>query len=361
MTRAREVGIEIGSAPTGPTNSVLDVAGVGLGHVTLVRDEDPPPSGRGIARTGVTALLLAEDAYLRPLAAGGAVLNGAGECTGFLSAREWGAIETPVWLTSTMQLGRVYDAACGIALDQHPGVADDVVIPVVAECDDSFLNDCRRMQLTTDDVRASYDAALASRGTPGPPGEGAVGAGTGMSCLGFKGGIGTSSRVTPDGHTVAVLLLTNFGERHRLTVAGVPVGRLLPEDPAGLARPAGSCIGVVVTDAPVDAAGCARLARRVGLGLARTGSTAHHGSGEIFLAASTTARTDRDGHPTPGERVAGRALDPLFEAVVDAAEEAVLNSLFSAPTTVGRDGNTSPGLDPATVRALLDGTGRARH
>ncbi len=361
MTRAREIGLEIGSLPPGPTNSVLDVAGVGLGHVTLVRDEEPPPSGRGVARTGVTTLLLAEDAYLRPLAAGGAVLNGAGECTGFLSAGEWGAIETPVYLTSTMQLGRVYDAACGIALEQHPAVADDVVIPVVAECDDSFLNDCRRMQLTTDDVRASYDAALASRGSAGPPGEGAVGAGTGMSCLGFKGGIGTSSRVTPDGHTVAVLLLTNFGERHRLTVAGVPVGRLLPEEPTGPPRPAGSCIGVVVTDAPVDAAGCARLARRVGLGLARTGSTAHHGSGEIFLAASTTARTDRDGHAAGGPRVAGRALDPLFEAVVDAAEEAVLNSLLGATTTVGRDGHTSPGLDPGTVRTLLEGAGRERH
>ncbi len=286
------------------------------------------------------------------------MLNGAGECTGFLSAAEWGVVETPVYLTSTMQLGRVYDAACELALDQHPEVADDVVIPVVAECDDSFLNDCRRMQVTTDDVRASYAAALASRGSSAPPGEGAVGAGTGMSCLGFKGGIGTSSRVTPEGHTVAVLLLTNFGERARLTVAGVPVGRLLPEGPPAPARPAGSCIGVVVTDAPVDAAGCARLARRVGLGLARTGSTAHHGSGEIFLAASTTARTDRDGLPD-GPRTAGRALDALFEAVVDASEEAVLNSLLTAPTTVGRDGNTSEGLDPEAVLALMREAGRA--
>ena len=360
MPRARESGIRIGSLPTGPTSSVLDVAGVGLGHATVVRDEDPPPAGRGSARTGVTTLLLAEDAYLRPLTAGGAVLNGAGECTGFLTAREWGVVETPVYLTSTLQLGRVYDAACELALEQHPEIADDVVIPVVAECDDSFLNDCRRMQVTTDDVRASYAAALASRGSSAPPQQGAVGAGTGMSCLGFKGGIGTSSRVTAEGHTLAVLLLTNFGERDQLTVAGVPVGRRLPEGPPGASRPAGSCIGVVVTDAPVDAAGCARLARRVGLGLARTGSTAHHGSGEIFLAVSTTARTDRDGTPSPGPRVAGRALDPLFEAVVDATEEAVLDSLLTAPTTVGRDGNTSEGLDPEVVRMMLREAGRAR-
>jgi D-aminopeptidase len=177
-----------------------------------------------------------------------------------------------------------------------------------------------------------------------------------MSCLGFKGGIGTASRVTPAGHTVAVLLMTNFGERSRLTVDGVPVGRLLP--PEQVRRPAGSCIGVVVTDAPVAGADCARLARRIGLGLARAGSTGHHGSGEIFLAVSTTVRTDRDGAASPGPRVAGRALDPLFEAVVDAAEEAVLDSMLRSATTVGRDGNTSEGLDPAVVTRLLREAGR---
>lgn len=352
MPRAREIGIQIGVLPTGPTNSVLDVAGVGLGHTTLHRDEAPPPEGRGLARTGVTTLFLAEDAYRRPLAAGGAVLNGAGECTGFLSAAEWAVVETSIYLTSTMQLGRVYDSACRIELERDDRVADDVVIPVVGECDDSFLNDCRRMQVEHDDVVAAHAAALASRGGATAPAEGAVGAGTGMSCLGFKGGVGTSSRVTPAGHTVAVLLLTNFGERKRLTVDGVPVGRFLPEhvDPP---KPAGSCIGVVVTDAPVVGADCARLARRIGLGLARAGSTAHHSSGEIFLAVSTTCRTDRDGAREDGPTVAGRALDDLFEGVVDAAEESVLNSMLTAPTTVGRDGNTSEGLDPDTVSRLL--------
>ena len=165
MPRAREIGISIGVLPTGPTNSVLDVAGVGLGHVTLLRDEAPPPEGRGTARTGVTTLLLAEDAYTRPLAAGGAVLNGAGECTGFLTAAEWAAIETPVYLTSTMQLGRVYDAACQIALQRHPDVAGEVVIPVVGECDDSFLNDCRVMQVETDDVRRRTEAASLAGGS----------------------------------------------------------------------------------------------------------------------------------------------------------------------------------------------------
>jgi D-aminopeptidase len=353
MPRAPEVGARIGVLPPGPTDSVLDVPGVGLGHTTLVRDEPAPPQGRGTARTGVTVLLLAEDAYRRPLAAGGAVLNGAGECTGFLGASEWGTVESPVYLTSTMQLGRVYDAACELALEEDPGVADDVLIPVVAECDDSFLNDCRRMQVERDDVRAAYHAALASRGARTPPREGAVGAGTGMSCLGFKGGIGTASRVTSSGQVVAVLLLTNFGDRARLTVAGTPLGRLLPAAPETPAKPAGSCVGIVVTDAPVDSAGCARLARRIGLGLARTGSTAHHGSGEIFLAVSTTCRADRDGTFEPGPRVSGRALDPLFEAVVDATEEAVLNSMLQASTMTGRNGHVSEGLDPEIVRRHL--------
>jgi D-aminopeptidase len=352
MPRARDLGVVIGVLPPGPTNSVLDVAGVGLGHATVHRDEPAPPTGRGVARTGVTTLLVAEDAYLRPVPAGGAVLNGAGECTGFLTAAEWGAAETPIYLTSTMQLGRVYDAACEIALEQHPVVAEDVVIPVVGECDDSFLNDCRRMQVTLDDVRASWRAALDSRGSATPPDEGAVGAGTGMSCFDFKGGIGTASRVVGD-HTVAVLLLTNFGAREECIVGGVPVGRLVGPAPSGPHAPAGSCIGVVVTDAPVDGAGCARLARRIGLGLARAGSVAHHGSGEIFLGVGTGMRLDRDGTPDRTDLTTGRALDQLFGAVVEAAEEAVLNSMFGAPTTVGRDGNTSESLHDPRVLALL--------
>jgi D-aminopeptidase len=347
--RARDLGISIGKLPTGPTNSVLDVEGVGLGHVTITRDT---------ARTGVSCLFLAEDAYPRPMVGGGAVLNGLGDCTGFLSLQESGLFESPVYLTSTSQVGRVYDAAFQLELGRHPELVEDIFVPVVAECDDSFLNDIRTMWVQPEDVRAAHEAALASRGSAEPPAEGSVGGGTGMSCLGFKGGIGTSSRVTPSGYTVAVLLMTNFGQRDRLTVDGVPVGRLLPEhvDPP---RPAGSCIGVVVTDAPVDPLGCERLARRVGLGLARTGSTAHHGSGEIFLAVSTTARTDRDGAVLDdGRRLGMRALDDLFEAVVDATEESVLNSLLTSPTTVGRAGNTSEGLDPDTVVRLLRDHGR---
>lgn len=356
MPRIRDLGITIGSLPTGATNSVLDVAGVGVGHTTITRDEPAPPHGRGTARTGVTVLVLADDAYQRPVPAGGAVLNGAGECTGFLTAAEWGSAETPVYLTSTMQLGRVYDSACRIALDSEAGVAEDVVIPIVAECDDSYLNDVRRMQVEHEDVVAAWEAALASRGSGVAPGEGAVGSGTGMSCFDFKGGIGTASRLTADGHTLAVLVMTNYGVRDECVVAGVPVGRMLPPAASGPHAPAGSCIGIVVTDAPVDGASCARLARRVGLGLARTGSVAHHGSGEIFLGFGTGLRLDRSGRPDTPALTTGRALDPLFTAVVEATEEAVLNSMFAAPTVVGRAGNTSESIHTPEVLALLERT-----
>ena len=358
MPRARDLGIVVGSLPTGPTNSVLDVAGVGLGHATLLRDEPPPPEGRGLARTGVSVLVLADDAFARPLPAGGAVLNGAGECTGFITAEEWGSAETPVYLTSTLQLGRVYDSACRIELDQNPSSATDFVIPVVAECDDSWLNDARRMQVEHEDVVAAWEAALASRGASSPPDEGAVGSGTGMSCFDFKGGIGTASRVA-GGHTVAVLLMTNFGSREECIVNGVPLGRRLGpvvstgSIAGGDKAPAGSCIGIVVTDAAVDGASCARLARRVGLGLARAGSVAHHGSGEIFMAFGTGMRLDRDGNPDGTPVVTGRALDPLFAAVVEAAEEAVLNSMFTAPTVEGRDGNTSETIHTPETLDLL--------
>jgi D-aminopeptidase len=372
MSRVSDLGITIGLLPSGPTGSVLDVPGAGLGHATVWRDEPPPPAGRGIARTGVTVLDPGGDLFTAPVPAGGAVLNGAGECTGLLAISEWGLAETPVFLTSTMQVGRVYDAACELLMQEQPAIGvDDVIIPVVAECDDSFLSEPRRMQVSRDDVRAALTAARASAAgalvdralvdrasvdrASVDGAEGAVGAGTGMTCLGYKGGIGTASRVLPDGHTVGVVTLTNFGDRERLTVAGTPAGRLLPAPPPGTGRPkpAGSCIVVALTDGPLDAAGCERLARRAGLGLARTGSTAHHGSGEIFLALATGLRAPRG--LSLGAPVTGRDLDGYFAAVVEATEEAVLNSLLQAETVRGRDGHTSHRLPVDELRKVLDG------
>jgi D-aminopeptidase len=365
MTRAADLGLTIGTLPSGPTGSVLDVPGVGVGHATVWRDEPRPPAGRGIARTGITVLDPGGNLFRSPVPAGGAVLNGAGECTGFLAAGEWGLAETPVFLTSTMQVGRVYDAACELLMEEDASIGvDDVIIPIVAECDDSFLSDARRMQVTAADVRTALDGARASAGDPAAPFEGAVGAGTGMTCLGYKGGIGTASRLVESGgrgFAVGVLLLSNFGDRDRLTVDGIPAGRLLPPPgsggPDGVAPPAGSCIVVVVTDAPLDSAGCARLARRAGLGLARTGSTARHGSGEIFLGLATGLRAPR-GQAAPAAPLTGRELDPFFAAVVEAAEEAVLNSLLAAVTVIGRDGHTSHALPRAQLADLLRAAGR---
>jgi D-aminopeptidase len=279
--------------------------------------------------------------------------------TGYITAAEWGLLETPIFLTSTMQLGRVYDAACRLmmAADSEIG-KEDVIIPVVAECDDSFVNESRAMQVQESDVADALAAARASVGATQPPPEGSVGSGTGMACLGFKGGIGTSSRLLPSGHTVAALVMSNFGEFGRLTVDGVPVGRLIRDpseaepDVASDPGPKGSCIVVVGTDAPVDHAGCERLARRAGMGLARTGSTAHHGSGEIFMAFATGLRAAR-GTASRAAPVIGSELDPLFEAVVDATEESVLNSMLMSPTVVGRNGNTLYGLEPDVVQTLL--------
>ncbi|HET9125084.1 MAG TPA: P1 family peptidase [Solirubrobacteraceae bacterium] len=360
MPRASDLEITVGILPRGPSDSILDVPGVGVGHATVWRDEPAPPAGRGVARSGVTVIDPGGNLFHSPVPAGGAVLNGAGECTGFLAVAEWGLLETPVFLTSTMQVGRVYDAACRLLMEEEPAIgAQDVIIPVVAECDDSFLNEARAMQVTTEDVRGALREARRSVGGAAPE-EGAVGSGTGMVCLGYKGGIGTASRRTPSGHTVGVLLMSNFGERERLTIDGVPVGRLLGAADPPPPHPSGrSCIVVVATDAPLDSAACVRLARRAGLGLARTGSTATHGSGEIFLAFATGLRDSREPGATASETgpgrvpITGSALDPFFAAAVEATEEAVLNSLLMARTVVGRCGHTVPALPVEQVSALL--------
>ena len=342
--RVAELGITIGTLPSGPTASVLDVPGVGVGHSTVVYDEPAPPEGRGIARTGVTVLDPGGDCLADPVPAGVSILNGAGELTCRSQIDEWGYAETPVFLTSTMQVGRVYDAACQLLVG-GASTFGEVFIPVVGECDDSWVSDPRAMHVTFDDVRRALDGARSRQEFD----QGAVGAGTGMSCLGWKGGIGSASRVLPDGHVVGVLLLTNFGSSGRLTLDGVPVGKRLGR--GGIEEPpkAGSCIGIVITDAPVASADCRRLATRIGLGLARTGSVAHHGSGEIFLGLANGLRQSGCGGPT----ITGRDLDVYFEATVDAAEEAVIASMINATTTTGYQGRTLHALPLDEVRAIL--------
>jgi D-aminopeptidase len=329
MSRPREDGIVIGTLEPGPRNSIADV-GATVGHVS-------------VEHTGVTAVVPPS----LPLPAGMAVLNGAGELTGSLEIREWGLLETPVYLTATHAVGRVYDGAVSVAMARDPRVGvDDVVIPVVGECDDSWLSDARVAHVQPDDVARAVAAASPDFE------QGAVGAGAGMSCFDWKGGIGSSSRRAGD-HTVAALLLTNFGSSEQLRVDGVPVGRLLDHASnnmsQGRGEPGGSCIAVLATDAPLTPPQLERLARRAGLGLARAGSVAHHGSGEIFVAfATSSARSFPD----------SSELDPLFQAAVDATEEAVLCSLWAAVDTVGREGRLVRALPRGKVLELYRGRGR---
>src|SRR5437763_9934804 len=324
MSRPREDGIVIGTLEPGPRNSIAD-GGVTVGHVT-------------VERTGVTAVIPPS----LPVPAGTAVLNGAGELTGSLEIREWGILETPVYLTSTHAVGRVYDGAVSVAMARDPRVGvDDVVIPVVGECDDSWLSDARVAHVQPGDVAAAVANATVDFE------QGAVGAGTGMSCFDWKGGIGSSSRRT-GGYTVAALLLTNFGSSEQLRLDGVPVGRLLDEQPDEAPAPGGSCIAVLATDAPLAPPQLERLARRAGLGLARAGSVAHHGSGEIFVAFATSE----------GRWFDNWDLDPLFQAAVDATEEAVLCSLWEAVDTTGREGRLVRALPREKVLGLYRGRGR---
>lgn len=349
--------MSIGTLATGAQNAITDVPGVLVGHATVWRDG--ADGADGTVRSGVTAIVPgALDALFdSPVPAGAAALNGAGELTGSWQIAEWGVIETPVLLTSTMAVGRAYDATVEAMMAASPAVGrDDVVIPIVGECDDSFLSDARAAGVTVADARAAIDSAAS-----GPVVSGAVGAGTGMIAFGMKAGIGTASRVVEDGWTVGVLALVNFGEPARLTVDGCPVGRALAAGTVAHGRPAGSCIVVVATDAPLDGRACERLARRAGLGLARTGSTGHHGSGEIFLAFATGLRESRSARPhaePAGAPVSGSTLDPLFAAVVDATEEAVVDSLFVASAVEGRHGAFAPGLPVERVLDLLAAAGR---
>jgi D-aminopeptidase len=348
----RQHGLRIGHLEPGAANAITDVAGVLVGHVTVMRDEPSPPVGRGVARTGVTAILPSgASAFRRPVPAGVAALNGAGELTGFLQISEWGLFETPVFLTSTMAVGRVFDGAVAAACASDAGVGvDDVVIPVVGECDDSWLNDARIVQ-----VEAADAARAVGEARGGAVEQGCVGAGTGMVAFDWKGGIGTSSRLVPEvDATVGVLVLANFGSARDLRIDGVPafpaIGDGLDSRP-----PAGSCIAIVATDAPLHAAQLERLARRAGLGLARTGSVAHHGSGEIFLAFSVVA-AERDQQPPPRiDRISvpDARLDPLFAATVEATEEAVLNALWAAVDTTGREGRVVHAIPHEPVLALL--------
>ncbi len=346
--RAREAGIRLGYLPTGEHNSITDIAGVRVGHTTLISGDGKLIPGQGPIRTGVTAILPHEgNLFTDKVAAYAQVVNGFGKSIGLAQIQELGTIETPILLTNTLNAGLAADALITYMIKQNPdiGINTGTVNPVVGECNDGFLNDIQGRHVRPEHVWSALENAAA-----GPVAEGAVGGGTGMVCFGFKGGIGTSSRFISaemGGFGVGVLVMSNFGRRQDLLIGGVPVGReLLHYEEQGVPGD-GSIMMIVATDAPLSTRQLGRVARRAAFGLARTGSVASHGSGDFIIAFSTTNR-----QPEDGQRIRtvtrlsedGAVLTSLFDAAVEATEEAIINSLFAAGTMVGRDGHVRYGL-----------------
>jgi len=352
--RAPDLGLKVGVLPRGALDAITDVAGVTVGQTTLARGDN--------IRTGVTAIVPHPGNLYREKVPGAiSVGNGYGKLTGVTQVEELGEIETPILLTSTVAVPRVADALISYML-QLPGNEDVLSInPVVGETNDGYLNDIRGRHVTPEDVFAALKSA---RG--GPVEEGAVGAGTGTVAFGWKGGIGTASRRLPaglGGYTVGVLVQTNFGGV--LAIAGAPVGVELGQyylrDQAANApgirdRADGSCMIVVATDAPLDARELKRLAARALLGMARTGSSASNGSGDYSIAFSTAPQVRIRANDTALTRrtevVNTLAMSPLFEAAIEATEEAIYNSMLRATTTTG-NGHTVEALPIERVAEIL--------
>jgi L-aminopeptidase/D-esterase-like protein len=337
--RARDLGVPFEGAP-GPLNAITDVTGIEVGHRTLIDGEGELKVGLGPVRTGVTAVLPRGRDATDAVFAGWFSLNGNGEMTGTAWIEESGLMEGPLLLTNTSSVGTVRDAAVKWMIAR--GARQPWVLPVVAETADGYLNDMHGFHVKERHVVETLEGARS-----GPVAEGNVGGGTGMTCFEFKGGVGTSSRRLSEqqgGYTVGVLVQANFGRRHQLLIAGVPVGREITEG-TWRKREEGSIIVAVATDAPLLPHQLKRLARRAALGLARTGSVSGNTSGDLFLAFSTAnpeaARRDRTASLTmlPNER-----MDALFEATVYATEESIVNALVAAETMTGRDGNTAIAL-----------------
>ena len=372
--RARALGLRLGQLEPGPLNAITDVPGVKVGQVTVMRGDGALQPGQGPVRTGVTVVVPREDVWHNKVPAGAFVLNGTGEMTGLAWVAESGFLEYPIALTNTLNVPRVANGVISWMLRRYPGIGitDDTLTPVVAECDDGRLNDIQGRHVSEADVMQALDEA-----TSGPVAEGTVGAGTGMISYGFKGGIGTASRQLPaaaGGFTVGVLVNANHGRRPELVMGGVPVGQrydVAPTQASGLPDPnpervyatregssgnaEGSIIVIIATDAPLDSRQLTRLGKRAALGLARTGSTARHGSGDFMLAFSTGNTIPH--YPTEPTfsltHLADTHLNAVITATVEATEEAILNALTGATTVIGRDGFRAEAISIPRLRTLL--------
>jgi D-aminopeptidase len=358
--RARELGLPLGRFRPGRWNALTDVEGVQVGHSTIIRGAGALKRGRGPVRTGVTAILPNEkNLFEDRVIGGGFVLNGAGEVSGMTQLMEWGLVETPIFLTNTLSVGQVSDAAVEWMVEQFPGIGNehDVLIPLVGECDDSWLNDVAGRHVKAANVREALNTASA-----GPIAEGSVGGGTGMICCDFKAGIGTASRKLPPamgGYTVGVLVMNNFGRMGDLRVAGMPIGLLLEPQFQAVAKRTvsyGSIIAVLATDAPLNSHQLGRVSKRVALGIGRAGSMAAHGSGEIVLAFSTANKIPRTTQKLVYHLkvLVDDRLNPVYEAAIEATEEAILNSLCMARDMDGANGNFAPALPLSVVKEIVE-------
>ncbi len=354
--RARDLGVAPGVFPPGPLDAITDVKGVRVGHTTVIEGE--------AVRTGVTAILPHGGNLFQDKVAGAVFVgNVFGKLAGSTQVGELGTIETPIVLTNTLSVGTAIEAVVAYTLAQDGNGDVRSVNALVGETNDGSLNDIRGFHVTREHVVAAIKGA-----SDGPVAEGSVGAGTGTVCFGWKGGIGTASRALParyGGYTLGVLVQTNFGGV--LTVAGVPVGLELGRysfsprgGPGGEATPDGSCLIVVATDAPVDARDLRRIAARAVFGLARTGSSFSNGSGDFAIAFSTSLEArSRASEPAPRPRalLAPDAVSPLFQAALEATEEAVYNSLFRATSVTSR-GRTTEAIPIDRVKEILKKYGR---
>ncbi len=362
VVRARALGIPFDGTP-GPLNAITDIAGVTVGFTTLISGEGKLEVGQGPVRTGVTAILpRGAGSFDDPVYAGVFSLNGNGEMTGTAWVEEGGFLEGPVVITNTHSVGVARDAV--IAWRVSKGGPDPTgflwSLPVVAETWDGYLNDINGFHVKPEHVVQALESAKT-----GPVAEGSVGGGTGMVAYEFKGGTGTASRVLKfkegNSYTVAALVQANCGRRPQLTIAGVPVGKEIPEN-AVYSKEAGSIIIVIATDAPLLPHELKRLARRASLGLARTGSISGNGSGDLFIAFSTANSGAADpAKPTHSvETIPNDRLDPIFEATVQAVEEAIVNALVANHDMIGRDDHKVDALPHDRLRAILTKYNRLR-
>ena len=363
--RARELGIAVGKYPTGQWNAITDVPGVLVGQTTIIRGSGPLRVGEGPVRTGVTAVFPRKDIWSNGVFAATHALNGDGEMTGTHWIRDLETLNYPIMLTNTGSVGGVMDAVSEYTTAKHPEHQWDY-LPVVAETFDGTLNDIEGRHVRYPEVAAALDSAH-----DGPVEEGNVGGGTGMVCFRFKCGIGTSSRQLPatdGGYKIGVLVQANFGSREQLTIDGVPVGREIADQvPVASNRSPlpddgkeGSIVVVVATDAPVTSVQLERIARRAGLGLARTGSTSGNSSGDLFIAFSTANVIPLGGSQKELNIrfLTTDHVEPLFRATVEATEEAILNALTMAKTMEGISGHVAYQLPYDRLAPIMAKYGR---